>query len=800
MKTKLLIIIWVVFPLFVFSQVNPKEFQWEGEKNYRNNFDVSYLKDQNYILYYLMDNYIKITSNIKGIYPYKVEFENGEVKKISDDVYCVVPNKIGRFNLIINEEESSYKVIELPADKIEFKFSASTSPFPDCVSLDEILKSNNIIASFNNKNFKFGFQQIHWKDDRFYYSLTSCNDIDSLKDSVKIFFAKNIEINSEIQIEGIKIFNPTNFLPELKIKVVSNYLDELIQRTLKLSPETNDLNLLNDDLRIKIIGCPQSEMTNIVNDIANELNKLLETIQVKIVDNQPSLTIRIDTFKYKSKERPLMDSLLKAQGYKNFKYSGYVKEVKNEFFPFCKRFIMYYENICSCNNSKGVSDEINYINKYAIKRMIVGLLTNFAVNNINGSYFNNERWAGELSDYDKQMLKTLYSKGGEEKILSILNEGKVEKQKLPVYILLLVLTIILLFVFSEIYNYYNIGNFIGKVRVKIIKRIIESVLVAQIPIVAFHILEMINNGTKSLFHEVLFLESMLIPFTVLSGVFLLFLDKLLEKVKVLWFNTILNLVMSFFCIALAYQTMYFFITPEFIKLSVVGWEILLIPLLITLYRLYARFQTNKISGLLQEKELELSKQKELKFKSDLNALQARINPHFLYNALNSLASLTHIDSDRTEKMALSLSKLFRYNINKTEEHFASLKDEIEMAEIYLQIEKNRFEEKLNYSIEIEETLNDFVIPKFILQPLAENAVKHGISKIVGKGIIRINIFEQAQKVMIEIYDNGPDFPGGLISGYGLQNTYEKLKLLYKKPFDIAFINTPEKKLVIALTK
>jgi len=151
-------------------------------------------------------------------------------------------------------------------------------------------------------------------------------------------------------------------------------------------------------------------------------------------------------------------------------------------------------------------------------------------------------------------------------------------------------------------------------------------------------------------------------------------------------------------------------------------------------------------------------------------------------------------------MALSLSKLFRYNINKNEEHYATLRDEIEMAEIYLQIEKNRFEDKLNYSIEIEEALNEFVIPKFILQPLAENAVKHGISKIVGNGIIRINIFEQEQKLIIEIYDNGPDFPSGLISGYGLQNTYEKLKLLYKKPFDISFINKPEKKLVIVLTK
>jgi sensor histidine kinase YesM len=305
------------------------------------------------------------------------------------------------------------------------------------------------------------------------------------------------------------------------------------------------------------------------------------------------------------------------------------------------------------------------------------------------------------------------------------------------------------------------------------------------------------------FHEsylLLITEKFVVPFSILAGILFLGLDYLLKKICKNWLATILNFFLSFVCLWLAYQIMYFIIAPEFVSLSEDGWKILLIPFLIIFYRLYARFQTNKITTLLQEKELELAKQKELKFKSDLNALQARINPHFLYNALNSLASLAHIDAGRTEKMALSLSKLFRYNINKEEKNYSTLSEEVEMAGIYLDIEKNRFEDKLEYKIELQEQVKDFTVPQFILQPLAENAVKHGTSRISEKGIIRINIFELGQKVMIEIYDNGPEFPGGLISGYGLQNTYEKLKLLYKKPFDIEFINQPEKKLVITLTK
>jgi len=203
---------------------------------------------------------------------------------------------------------------------------------------------------------------------------------------------------------------------------------------------------------------------------------------------------------------------------------------------------------------------------------------------------------------------------------------------------------------------------------------------------------------------------------------------------------------------------------------------------------------------LQEKELELTRQKELKFKSDLNALQARINPHFLYNALNSIASLAHISADKTEKMAISLSKLFRYNINKEDEHFATIADELEMVNIYLNVEKNRFEDKLSYSVKLDEKIKDFQIPKFLLQPLVENAVKHGVSKITGRGIIKINIFEKDNKIIMEIFDNGPEFPQGLTSGYGLQNTYEKLKLLYKKPFEIKYINDPEKHLEVTLNK
>ena len=540
---------------------------------------------------------------------------------------------------------------------------------------------------------------------------------------------------------------------------------------------------MKNDLRIKIEGHPSKEDVKVITDFATELNSLLETIKVKIVDHQPSLILKFDSIK-----RDYDSSLIKNV-FKEID-GGYKFVEKNIFFPFHTACKMY------------INPDIDTENRpLIIKRDIIGLLGEFKNNNVAGSIFN---YSDSLSSYDKYLLKTLYSIGGEYEVQNIIIDAPntYYEDKSGLFFFVLFLTGCILFIFSEIYNYYGFNFRVGKIKSKIIRRIIEATLIAQVPTITILLL-LIGKFVYGDFHEagvLLIFEVFFIPFFIIIGLLFLALDTFLNKIKTKWLVIILNLFFSFFCIWLAYQFMYLFFAPEIVYLSIVDWKILIVPFLITLYRIYERFQKNKISGLLQEKELELSKQKELKFKSDLNALQARINPHFLYNALNSLASLAYIDAARTEKMALSLSKLFRYNINKEDNHYSTIKEEVEMTEIYLEVEKNRFEDKLEYHIEVQNDLYNFKIPKFILQPLAENAVKHGISKITEKGIVKIKIFEKEQKVNIEIYDNGPEFPGGLISGYGLQNTYEKFKLLYKKSFEIEFINQPEKKLVITLSK
>lgn len=201
-------------------------------------------------------------------------------------------------------------------------------------------------------------------------------------------------------------------------------------------------------------------------------------------------------------------------------------------------------------------------------------------------------------------------------------------------------------------------------------------------------------------------------------------------------------------------------------------------------------------SLVKEKDVELSRLKEAKAEAEVKMLQSQINPHFLYNALNSIASLAHTDADKTEKMALSLSDLFRHSINRKEKKVNTLGDELSLVRNYLEIEQIRFGNRLEFSIDVEPDLLAVEIPMFMLQPLVENAIKHGISKIEGKGEISLQIVKKNSGILISVQDNGPDFPEGLVSGHGLQTVYDLLRFSYGDKAEISWHNQPKKEITI----
>lgn len=203
---------------------------------------------------------------------------------------------------------------------------------------------------------------------------------------------------------------------------------------------------------------------------------------------------------------------------------------------------------------------------------------------------------------------------------------------------------------------------------------------------------------------------------------------------------------------------------------------------------------------LNEKELEVARLTVLKTKAELDALHSKVNPHFLYNALNSIADLSITDGRKARRMTIALADLFRYSINYSQNNYSTVADEIEMAEVYLQIEKIRFEDQLNYSVNVQEEARHYLLPRFLLQPLAENAVKHGLKATGRMTEIQLEVALVEDRLQIILADNGPFFPDELVPGYGLKSVFDKLDLLFPEEYEIRFTNTPRKQVIIVLNK
>jgi len=136
----------------------------------------------------------------------------------------------------------------------------------------------------------------------------------------------------------------------------------------------------------------------------------------------------------------------------------------------------------------------------------------------------------------------------------------------------------------------------------------------------------------------------------------------------------------------------------------------------------------------------------------IEALQSKIRPHFLFNSMNSLASLIRVDPDKAEQTLESLCDLFRYALNDDAEG-VSLQLEVDACKKYLQIEKLRLEERLQYDWEIDADLSKISVPALILQPLIENAVFHGIQPALKGGYLKIKIYQQGEWVCIDIVNS-----------------------------------------------
>jgi anti-sigma regulatory factor (Ser/Thr protein kinase) len=171
-------------------------------------------------------------------------------------------------------------------------------------------------------------------------------------------------------------------------------------------------------------------------------------------------------------------------------------------------------------------------------------------------------------------------------------------------------------------------------------------------------------------------------------------------------------------------------------------------------------------------------------RSRLTALRARIDPHFLFNALNTIAGLIHRDPARADRAVEQLAEVFRYALRRSDSEWVALEDELEFARAYLEVQQARFGDRLQFDVSAEgDEVKDLKVPVMMIQTLVENAVKHGVSGVRGPGVVQVRARWLDGRLRIDIADSGPGFAGSLETatgpeerdaGYGLTNVRERL--------------------------
>lgn len=185
----------------------------------------------------------------------------------------------------------------------------------------------------------------------------------------------------------------------------------------------------------------------------------------------------------------------------------------------------------------------------------------------------------------------------------------------------------------------------------------------------------------------------------------------------------------------------------------------------------------------RERELRAAHLEAQLAKVHLQTLKSQLQPHFLFNTMHSISALMFTDVHAADRMMSRLSELLRLSLETTGAQIVTLNRELEIVNCYLDIEKIRFEERMNIIFEVAPEALDAEVPHLLLQPLVDNAVKHGISKLPAGGEIRITVKTNGDELQLEVKDNGPGIRQsgpGPANGLGLRNTRERLESLYGK--------------------
>jgi LytS/YehU family sensor histidine kinase len=203
----------------------------------------------------------------------------------------------------------------------------------------------------------------------------------------------------------------------------------------------------------------------------------------------------------------------------------------------------------------------------------------------------------------------------------------------------------------------------------------------------------------------------------------------------------------------------------------------------------------------QERELRTVELERRLAEARLEALQTQLNPHFLFNTLNAISALMHKDVEAADRMIVRLSELLRHALDTVGTQEVPLRQELAFLASYLEIEQTRFGDRLVVRQAIEPAALDAMVPSLVLQPLVENAIKHGIEPHAKPGVIELVARREGAKLRLEVRDNGRGLrrEEPWRSGVGLSNTKARLEALYGDSHCLEFSDRADGGLVVQMT-
>jgi sensor histidine kinase YesM len=209
---------------------------------------------------------------------------------------------------------------------------------------------------------------------------------------------------------------------------------------------------------------------------------------------------------------------------------------------------------------------------------------------------------------------------------------------------------------------------------------------------------------------------------------------------------------------------------------------------------YQRFQEEELKA--SELKRQLAEAQLQVARAQLQALKMQLQPHFLFNTLNSISALLHEDIEAADEMLARLGDFLRMTLDNSGAERVTLQEELEFLRCYLEIERVRFQDRLTVSISVESEALEARVPNLILQPIVENAIRHGVVRRLGPGLIEVVGTRVGDRLGLRVVDNGPGMEAGAAldsrvrEGLGLANTRARLEKLYALDYSFEYVNAP----------